>query len=40
MKEGENTLDQFKGVLRVSQDAHLKAVELYQGRERGQRKLL
>jgi hypothetical protein len=40
MKEGENTLDQFKGVLRVWQDAHLKAIELYMGREKGQKKLL
>jgi len=40
MKEGKDTLDQFKGVLRVWQDAHLKAIELYMGREKGQKKLL
>ena len=32
MKEGEDTLDQFKGVLRVWQDAHFKAIELYMER--------
>ena len=40
MKGGEDTLDQFKGVLRVWQDAHLKAIELYVGRKKGQKKLL
>jgi hypothetical protein len=40
MKEGENTLDQFKGVLRVWQDAHLKGIELYMSRDKGQKKLL
>jgi hypothetical protein len=40
MKEGKDTLDQFKGVLRVWQDAHLKAIELYSSRKRRQKKLL
>jgi len=39
MKEGEDTLDQFKGVLQVWQDAHFKAIELYMGREKRQRGL-
>ena len=40
MKEGKDTLDQFKGVLRVWQDAHLKGIELYMSRDKGQKKLL
>ena len=40
MKEGKDTLDQFKGVLRVWQDANFKAIELYMARENGQKKLL
>ena len=40
MKEGKNTVDQFKGVLRVWQDANFKAIELYMARENGQKKLL
>jgi len=32
MKEGKDTLDQFKGALTVWQDAHRKAIELYMGR--------
>ncbi len=36
---GKDTLDQCKGVLRVWQDAHLKAIELYMGRAREQKKL-
>ena len=40
MKEGEDTLDKFKGVLQVWQDAHLKAIELYVERGKAQKKLL
>ena len=39
MREGKDTLDQCKGVLRVWQDAHLKAIELYMGRAREKKKL-
>ena len=29
MNEGKDTLDQFKGVLKVWQDAHIKGIELH-----------
>ena len=42
MRQGENTLDQFKGALKAWQDLHLKAIELYRkdGKEPEQGALL
>jgi len=42
MRQGENTVDQFKGAVKAWQDLHLKAIELYRkdGKEPEQGALL